>query len=54
MVAFAANSGSEQTSNLKKPEIERVSLLVNVKVAQAAIRAGCSEKTPGSQGSENL
>lgn len=33
VVAFADSSGSEQKSNLKKPEIESVSLLVNVKVA---------------------
>lgn len=39
---------------LKKHEIESVSLLVNVKVEQATIRAGYSEKISGSQGSENL
>ncbi|WP_084593455.1 terminase small subunit [Acetobacter indonesiensis] len=39
---------------MKKHEIERVSLLSNVKVAQAAIRAGYSEKTAGRIGSENL
>lgn len=38
---------------LKKHEIESVSLLSNVKVEQAAIRAGYSEKTAG-QAASNL